>query len=119
MTARTIITAALAAVALLFAYLGYTFLTDASLGYELTHHTPEALPQVFGGRFLGLAIIIATLLVLSEWRAVVVVLGVTASMAFLDGLLEPSSEAWAHWGVAVGCAVLAFAVYRYLASRRA
>lgn len=79
-------------------------------------HTPEALPQVLGGRFIGMGVAILALVALSEWRAVSVVLAAGALMGVIDWFVEPAVFASSHIGFAIACSALAAATM-FLARR--
>lgn len=77
-------------------------------------HTREALPAVLGGRFLSFGLLLAALVALSEWRALMVVLASGAVMGIVDVFVEPAQYAGTHLGFAAVCLAPMAALYWWL-----
>ncbi len=97
--------------------LGWQLIDHGPAALTAIGHTPEALPQVLGGRFIGMAALVLVLALLSEWRAVAVTLASGALMGVIDRFVEPAEFAYSHLGFAAVCTTLA--VVALVVARRA
>jgi hypothetical protein len=104
-------------IALALALLGVLFLASPDMAFQLSGHAALALPGVMGGRYLAFAAVIAILLLLRNWQALLVVFGVGVVMADLDALLtyRAGGTIGPHLAAAIACLMAAWLCIRKLA----
>jgi hypothetical protein len=108
-------------IAATLAALGVMFLVSPDSAFQLSGHVGTALPGVMGGRYLAFAVVIAILVLLRNWQALLVVFGVGVVMADLDAILtwRAGGSILPHIGAAIACLVAAWLCARRMAQEAA
>jgi hypothetical protein len=107
-------------IALALAVLGVLFLASPERAFEFSGHESSALPGIMGGRYLAFAVVIAVLVLLRNWQALLVVFGVGVVMADLDAILtyRAGGSIAPHLGAAIACMIAGWLCIKQMAGGR-
>ena len=94
--------------------LAFLFFTNPRKAFELTHHHPDHLPAVMGGRYLFLAAMLVFVLFYDDAVVAGTVSFGFAGLGALDAVLYRARNPWPHAAVGV-LALLASLIFFSLA----
>ena len=93
--------------------IGFVFIANGQLGLRLSGHERIALPAVMGGRYLGLAAIVAGLLFMNDYPALAMAFAVGAGLGFFDAVVTARAGGSARGHFAVGVLAALLSLYYF------
>ena len=107
-------------ISFVLAFFGLTFLFSPTAAFDMFAHSSEGLPRAFGGRYIGLGILLAVFAILKDLRALAIFCFVGGLLGFIDfgiylWMQHPMGDTVQHaiaGVVATSAGLLFFKLYR-------
>ena len=92
---------------------GLTFVTNSQSGFKLSGHEEASLPAVMGGRYIGLAAIIAGLMWMQDYKALSLAFAIGAAFGVFDAVVTARAGGSAKGHLAAGALAGVLALYYF------